>query len=205
MAQLPEYKCENPYNRANSLEELLSWDDVDFVCCAYVTILGRQPDPLGKAHFLQQIRQGYSKLDVLWRLRQSLEAKDHDPGIAGLDRDLKRAAWERRPLLGALARFQRAGADGGSRSDRALRALMNSASVNQRNLQAIDERLTADQASSGLRTELSAEPTLAVGQTHEVFGYLPSDRLKGMEYSETPELDHLREKAILKRFFGDVA
>lgn len=81
----------NPYLRANSLEELLRWRDVDFVRCAYVTVLGRQPDDSGERFYTDRLRSGYSKLDVLWELRRSQEGASHDPGIAGFDRALRRA------------------------------------------------------------------------------------------------------------------
>jgi FkbM family methyltransferase len=93
----------NPYLRANSLAELLSWHDVSFVCCAYVTILGRQPDPEGETYYTRRIRQGHSKLEVVRQLRRSGEGAQHDPGIAGLDRALKRARWEQ-GMLGWLFR-----------------------------------------------------------------------------------------------------
>jgi len=92
----------NPYLRADSLQDLLSLDGVEFVRCAYVTILGRKPDPEGEAYYENRIGRGHSKLEILWQLRRSVEARKRDPGIAGLDRALKRAAWERRPLIGQL-------------------------------------------------------------------------------------------------------
>ena len=94
-------EARNPFLRANSVEELLSWDDVDFVRCAYVTILGRQPDPEGEDYYAERLRRGYSKMDVLWQLRRSPEGPTHDPGIAGLDRALRRArarSWPVRAL-----------------------------------------------------------------------------------------------------------
>lgn len=94
----------NPYLRANSLAELLGWNDLDFVRCAYVTILGRQPDPEGESYYVQRIRAGHSKEEVLWQLRRCPEGRDHDPGIAGLDRALKSAARARRPFTGAIFR-----------------------------------------------------------------------------------------------------
>jgi len=72
------------------LAELVTWDDIDFVRCAYVTVLGRQPDPSGEKHNLQLLRGGASKLRVLAGLRFSDEGKSHDPGIAGFDRQLRR-------------------------------------------------------------------------------------------------------------------
>lgn len=94
----------NPYLRANSLAELCAFHDVHFVRCAFVTILGRQPDSHGESYYVDRVRQGHSKLEILWQLRRSTEGKKHDPGIAGLDRALKRAAWERKRLVGNLIR-----------------------------------------------------------------------------------------------------
>lgn len=92
---VPSGEARNPYLRANSLPELLAWDDLDFIRCAYVTILGRQPDPTGEAHYAVRLRAGRSKHEILWQLRKSGEGRQHDPGIAGLDRALKKARWQR--------------------------------------------------------------------------------------------------------------
>ncbi len=92
---VPSGEARNPYLRANSLPELLAWEDLDFIRCAYVTILGRQPDPIGEVHYAVRMRAGRSKQDILWQLRKSSEGRRHDPGIAGLDRALKRARWQR--------------------------------------------------------------------------------------------------------------
>ena len=95
----------NPYHRANSLSELLSWDDVDFVRCAYVTVLGRQPDPTGEKYYTDRLRRGRSKMDVLRNLRRSPEGPLHDPGIAGLDRALRADRWRRHlPFAKSAAR-----------------------------------------------------------------------------------------------------
>ncbi|RST30381.1 FkbM family methyltransferase [Sphingomonas ginkgonis] len=88
----------NPYLRADSLAELVSWNDIDFVRCAYVTVLGRQPDQVGELYYTRRIREGYSKLETLWQLRKSAEARSHDPGIAGFDRALRSARWARSPF-----------------------------------------------------------------------------------------------------------
>lgn len=92
---VPSAETGNPYLRANSLPELLAWDDVNFVRCAYVTVLGRQPDPVGEAYYTARVRSGRSKKEILRQLRKSYEGRRHDPGIAGLDRALKAARWQR--------------------------------------------------------------------------------------------------------------
>lgn len=95
----------NPYLRANSLGELLAWHDLDFVRCAYVTMLGRQPDPQGEDHYVGRLRRGYSKYGILWELRKSEEGPRHDPGIAGLDRQLRKHRNARSRLYGWLVRL----------------------------------------------------------------------------------------------------
>jgi FkbM family methyltransferase len=114
----------NPYLRASSLAELLSWHDLDFVRCAYVTMLGRQPDEDGESFFTYRLRQGHSKLEVLGALRRSPEGAGHDPGIAGLDRKLRRAAWARRRLVGGLVRWY-TGLEGDTPTERRHRAILN--------------------------------------------------------------------------------
>ena len=122
-AIVPALNC-NPYLRAESLAELLSWDDLNFVRCAYVTILGRQPDEQGETYYARRIRSGYSKMQLLWQLRNSDEAERHNPGIAGLDRALRRARRARMPLVGALFRLFNH-EEGDSAGDRRGRALAN--------------------------------------------------------------------------------
>lgn len=124
MPSTPGREMRNPYLRADSLAELLSWHDVDFVRCAYVTVLGRQPDPEGEAYHTDRIRRGHSKMEVLWQLRRSAEGPSHDPGIAGFDRALRRAAWARTPLAGPLL-CHVTKQEGDSRWERHLRALSN--------------------------------------------------------------------------------
>jgi FkbM family methyltransferase len=98
-------QARNPYLRADSLPELLSWPDINFVRCAYVTVLGRQPDYAGEIYYMERLRRGHSKMEILWQLRRSREGSRHDPGIAGFDRALRIARWERTALIGWLVRL----------------------------------------------------------------------------------------------------
>ena len=59
---------------ANTLDELLSYHDRHFVCCAYRTLLGREPDPDGLNYYLNRLRAGYSKIRILQQLRHSSES-----------------------------------------------------------------------------------------------------------------------------------
>ena len=136
----------NPFHRAASLSELLLWHDVDFVRCAYVSVLGRQPDAEGETRYTRRLRAGRSKMEILQHLRRSPEAKDHDPGISGFDRALKLAAWSRRRVLGLPLRLF-AAHDSDGPADRRNRVLLNVLERNNDQIMAI-----ADQLHS-LRTE----------------------------------------------------
>lgn len=203
MSQLPDPEGRDPYHRANSLEELLAWDDLDFVVCAYVTVLGRRPDRLGRAHQLELIRSGCSKLDVLQRLRNSPEAASHDPGIAGLDRALQRAARERRRLLGLPFRLLRPDADSDSRLDRSMRALLNATKRHEGYLETIGERLNGQASSfeTGFGAAVPPAPEEASQVTAVTLAGLPGTEVA----RRTPELDHLRKKRTGKRSVGGIA
>ena len=195
--QLPDPDGRDPYLRANSLEELLAWDDLDFVICAYVTVLGRRPDRPGRTHQLDLIRSGCSKLDVLLRLRNSPEAASHDPGIAGLDQALKRAARERRRLRGLFSRLLRPDADSDARLDRSIRALLNATKRQQRDLDTIGERLNGQAVRSepGLGAAVASSIEEASHVTAYTIAGLPAIDVAG----GTPELDHLRKKRVRQR------
>jgi FkbM family methyltransferase len=115
---------DNPYLRANSLAELCEWHDRDFVRCAYVTLLGRQPDMAGEADYVRRLRSGVHKLTIIRDLRRSDEGQSHDPGIAGLDKALRRHRNATRPVVGALVRLV-TGREGNSVVETRLRMLAN--------------------------------------------------------------------------------
>ncbi len=107
---ISSHRAGDPYLRADTLLQLFAWDDCDFVRCAYVTLLGRPPDEQGEVYYTALVRGGRSKLHVLRQIRRSREGADHDPGIAGLDRALRKAHWEQSPILGFLVRMFTRGA-----------------------------------------------------------------------------------------------
>ena len=92
----------DPYLRANSLHQLVAWDDIDFVRCAYVTVLGRRPDDSGERYYVDRLRGGEAKLQILYQLRNSHEGRLQDPGIAGFDRALRRFRRARLPMIGPI-------------------------------------------------------------------------------------------------------
>ena len=114
--------------KAKSVSELCSLWDEEFVERAYWTILGRAPDPTGKAHYLGQLRTGVSKFTILMRLRESAEGRKSAAQVDGLDGALERHRQAIHPVMGPLIRFF-SSREGNGRSERLARALANQVAV----------------------------------------------------------------------------
>lgn len=106
---MTEAKLNSHYRigRANSLAELCAFGDLDFVRCAFVTLLGRQPDREDEMHCLAQLGGGVHKLSILRKMRFSKEGQSHDPGIVGLDRALHQHRHDNLPVIGCIVRWFR--------------------------------------------------------------------------------------------------
>jgi FtsZ-binding cell division protein ZapB len=107
-----------------SMPVLLAPHDQHFIFTAYQAVLGRAPDPEGEGYYLSRLRAGEHKLAILKQLRQSPEGRAFIPGVAGLDRAIKRHVWATIPLLGMLVCLLR-GDEGSSATHRSLRVLAN--------------------------------------------------------------------------------
>ena len=107
-----------------SVPRLLAPHDRHFIHTAYQAVLGRAPDAEGGAYYLARLRAGVHKLAILRQLRQSPEGRAFTPGVAGLDRAIRRYSWATMPLVGGVVR-QFTGAEGNSATHRRLRILAN--------------------------------------------------------------------------------
>ena len=110
--------------RAETLAELLSYWDQEFISRAYWTLLNRAPDDDGGGHYLRQIRKGISKLTILQHLRNSKEGRERAVNLPGLDEALRKHRLAAHAWAGPFVRsFSQL--EGNSRRERADRALMN--------------------------------------------------------------------------------
>ena len=89
-----------------SLSNLLTHDDQDFVALAYRAILGRPADSIGLAHYLDMLRRGVGKLDIVWILRMSDEGRAYKSKLIGLLPALMYLRWRRLPLLAHFWRLR---------------------------------------------------------------------------------------------------
>lgn len=107
-----------------SVPRLLAPHDEDFIWAAYQALLGRAPDPEGAAYYLTRLRAGTHKLTILKQLRRSPEGREFIPGVAGLDRAIRRHRRANLPLVGPFIRLM-TGEPGNSATHRQLRVIEN--------------------------------------------------------------------------------
>jgi FkbM family methyltransferase len=107
-----------------SVPRLMAPHDAEFIRTAYEAVLGRAPDPEGGSYYLNRLRSGVHKLEILRQLRRSSEGREFVPGVAGLDRAIRRHRRANLPLLGWIVRSI-TGAEGSSATQRQLRAIAN--------------------------------------------------------------------------------
>lgn len=107
-----------------SVPQLLAPHDLHFIHAAYQALLGRAPDAEGEAYYLTRLRAGDHKLEILKQLRRSAEGKAFIPGVAGLDRALRRHGRANLPVVGPVIRLFN-GAEGDGATHRQLRMITN--------------------------------------------------------------------------------
>ena len=85
---------------APNLKALLQLHDQQFVKCAYLTLLRRQPDAEGFNYYLDRVRAGVPKIQILGQFLDSLEARANGVKLPGLREAVKRQKLARLPLFG---------------------------------------------------------------------------------------------------------
>ena len=89
---------------ASSVEELLSLHDEEFVRCAYLTLLGRSPDPSGLTHYLGLVRNGVAKGRIVAGIARSPEGREKATNLPRLRETMWRHRRRVPSLIGHLLR-----------------------------------------------------------------------------------------------------
>jgi len=63
--------------RSSRLGQFLVMDSADFIELAFLSCLGRSPDPVGQGHYLGRLQQGVPRLEVLAQLAGSQESVEY--------------------------------------------------------------------------------------------------------------------------------
>ncbi len=87
------------FPQAATLDELLTLEDIDFVQCAFRTLLQRSARPQELDHHARQLRAGASKLGVLSALSACGQGDSTARTLPGLKAKLARYRHDRRPHL----------------------------------------------------------------------------------------------------------
>lgn len=90
---------------AKTLAELLDHSGEAFVRAAYVTLLGREPDPDGLDLYLDRLARNPHRELVIAALAASDESRRFAPGLPGLQRLVRTARRFRTPVVRPLARL----------------------------------------------------------------------------------------------------
>ena len=90
----------------DSIKTLLGYYDEAFVTKAYLSLLGRRPDPAGLNHFLTRLRAGENRLAILEDLHRSEEGRRVNASLPGLEEALSIRRRER-TLTARLSRMLR--------------------------------------------------------------------------------------------------
>ncbi|NIF80751.1 DUF4915 domain-containing protein [Paraburkholderia sp. Cy-641] len=89
---------------AASVNELLSETDEAFVGCAYRTLLRREPDVEGFGYYIQRLRNGVEKSEIIAQLALSKEGHARNVDLPGLQSLLRTHWWRNLPIVGNLLR-----------------------------------------------------------------------------------------------------
>ncbi|MDD4913596.1 MAG: glycoside hydrolase family 99-like domain-containing protein [Methylococcales bacterium] len=91
-----------PIGRINSLNDLLGLDDQVFIREAYHALLGRAPDIEGMGYYLDLLRKGDCKLEILNQLHHSPEGRMYTVELPGLSKAIRQYRWKKNiPLVGS--------------------------------------------------------------------------------------------------------
>ncbi len=89
-------------NAANSFEDLVAYENEEFIYCVYVTLLARRPDIRGFIYYLNRLKKGVEKAEIIYQVYSSKEARKNSVSVLGLDTEMRKLCFLRLPLLGAL-------------------------------------------------------------------------------------------------------
>ncbi|RAQ03259.1 hypothetical protein DPR02_29750 [Burkholderia cepacia] len=152
------------HNPAASLSELFGYHDERFVTVAYQTLLRRAPDAEGMRYYLNRVRTGVSKTEVIAQLCLSAEGKAARVALPGLDELLQ--AHKRRKLWSPRSWFQRSSTPSALTQEHTVRAIENK-------LNAFSEAIQLQMAQFDRKLErlTALAESLAAGETS---GALPA-------------------------------
>jgi SAM-dependent methyltransferase len=144
------------------LGDLLQFTDEEFISVAFRVILRRPADVEGATHYLEALRGGRSKIQILGDLRFSPEGWRNNVHINGLMIPYKLYGLQDRPVIGRFARFL-LGLARLPRLPHRLQAAENSSGRNLQELGGVVNRISEelDTRLAGFEDEIATRATVA--------------------------------------------
>lgn len=152
-----------PNQPANSLPQLLALYDQDFVRCAYLTLLGRAPDPDGLSTYTRQVRLGERKMAIVSQLYSSAEGRAFAANLPELPKAVAAYRQSRWPIIGMLFQLRKTSESDGAH-ERRLRSIENAIHANAAEILGRLDRIDALVLS---RTTGTEGPSATTPPTHE--------------------------------------
>ena len=87
--------------------QLLDLHEGAFIDAAYMTLLARAPDPVGRRYYFERLRSGHSKATVLVQIFESAEGRAYDTNLPGLSELVSTEKKANHWLWGRLTRSRR--------------------------------------------------------------------------------------------------
>lgn len=173
-----------------SVPRLLAQHDREFIRSAYQAVLGRAPDPDGESHYLAQLRDGIHKLAILKQMRRSAEGRTFIPGVAGLDKAIKRQHRASLPIIGMLAR-PLLGGEGDSRSERRFRGMANE-------LGALRQAVESVGTSSSTSVASGSPEAMPLQRRHDAVRFQPGFAANSQNYYALDEFLQLHDTSFVE-------
>lgn len=90
---------------ASSVKDLLTMEGDAFISCVYRRLLWRTPDLAGRDHYMAMLNRGVSRGYVAAEIRQSPEGRSKGVTLLGMEAEIIRYEWLRRPIIGPILRL----------------------------------------------------------------------------------------------------
>ena len=88
--------------KAQTITELISYNGYEFIHCAYLSILDRDPDPMGIDYYLKRLCKGIPKLQIIEQIAKSAEASQKNQAIKNIKIFIELQAYTRIPFIGKI-------------------------------------------------------------------------------------------------------
>jgi len=181
----------------------------EFVDAAYAAVLGRQPDPVGRRHYLDLLHHGARKSDILGRIRFSKEGRNQGVRVKGLAPRFALLSVLRIPIVGRVLSWLLALAE---ISRRARLTRQFEAYALLRVEQLADEANRAEAAqqraeAAQQRAEAAQRNEFKLAQAHRVAAARAREALGGQLRAIGQRMDgmhaRIEEEAVARRTEGD--